>query len=519
FLPSAPAAAATPAEPDQPYLSPALEHGAGRRVHFEVHGCQMNVNDTEVAWAVLQEAGYARAGGLHDADVVLLVTCSIREGAEQKIWNKLDNFRRLKASRNYAGAQFKVGVLGCMAERLKHRLLEAEAGVDLVAGPDSYRHLPRLLAQPTEHGAAVHVLLSLDETYADVRPVRLDPHAPTAFVTVMRGCDNMCTYCIVPFTRGRERSRPLTSVVAEVRRLAAQGVREVTLLGQNVNSYRDLSGGGGCSEETRLASGFSTVYRPRAGGTRFAELLSAVADVDPEVRVRFTSPHPKDFPDEVLRVVAERPNVCSCLHLPAQSGSSRVLAAMRRGYTREAYLALVRHARRAVPGVAFTSDFIAGFCGESEADFEDTLSLLREVRYHYCYLFAYSRREKTRAHHRLTDDVPADEKQRRVARLTRLYRELVLDVNRAQLGQRQLVLLERASRRSPRFLIGRNDANVKVIVPREHGTLALAAGQYAAVEVVDCSSEVLHAVPLERTTLQEFHRQHGATVSAAVAAS
>ena len=399
-----------------------------------------------------------------------------------------------------------------MAERLRRRLVEADVGVDLVAGPDSYRHLPRLLAQPEDAGAAVHVQLSLEETYADVQPVRLDPHAPAAFVTVMRGCDNMCTYCIVPFTRGRERSRPLDSVVAEVRRLSESGVREVTLLGQNVNSYRDTSRarGGAGDEATRLAAGFSTVYRPKTGGTRFADLLSAVADVDPEMRVRFTSPHPKDFPDEVLRAIAERPNVCSCLHLPAQSGSSRVLASMRRGYTREAYLSLVRRARRLVPGVALTSDFIAGFCGETEAEFGETLSLMRQVGYQYCFLFAYSRREKTRAHHRLVDDVPPAEKQRRVAEMARLYRAMAQQLNARQVGGTQLVLLERPSPRSAGALLGRNDANVKVIVPaRALPGAPLAAGQYVAVEVTGSSSEVLHGRPLERTTLQEFARQHG----------
>ncbi|XP_043219238.1 mitochondrial tRNA methylthiotransferase CDK5RAP1-like [Amphibalanus amphitrite] len=511
FVAGSAAPAAPPpegAELPVPLGATELEHGLGRRVLFVVHGCQMNVNDTEVAWAVLQQAGYQRAENISEADVVFIMTCSIREGAETKIWNKLENYKRLKASKGYTGSQFKVGVLGCMAERLRQRLVEADVGVDLVAGPDSYRHLPRLLAQPEDAGAAVHVQLSLEETYADVQPVRLDPHAPAAYVTIMRGCDNMCTYCIVPFTRGRERSRPLDSVVEEVRRLSEQGVREVTLLGQNVNSYRDMSGSRNSAKATRLAAGFSTVYRPKTGGTRFADLLSAVADVDPEMRVRFTSPHPKDFPDEVLRVIAERPNVCSCLHLPAQSGSSRVLADMRRGYTREAYLELVRHVRRMVPGVALTSDFIAGFCGETEADFEETLSLMREVGYQYCFLFAYSRREKTRAHHRLVDDVPPAEKQRRVAEMARLYRAMAQQLNTRQVGSTQLVLLERPSPRSPDSLLGRNDANVKVIVPRRWAGAPLAAGQYVAVEVTGASSEVLHGRPLERTTLQEFARQH-----------
>ncbi|XP_069035546.1 mitochondrial tRNA methylthiotransferase CDK5RAP1 isoform X3 [Lepisosteus oculatus] len=332
------------------YFPEASLSGDGRKVYFETYGCQMNVSDTEIAWSILQRRGYLRTKDPSQADVILLVTCSVREKAEQTIWNKLRQLATLKQKRPKTQSPLKLGVLGCMAERLKTELLEREKLVDVLAGPDAYRDLPRLLS--VAHGGlrASNVLLSLEETYADVMPVHRTPQGHSAFVSVMRGCDNMCSYCIVPFTRGRERSRPIASILEEVRLLLDQGVREVTLLGQNVNSYRDtsvqqLSG----VEPTRRSRGFSALYRDRQGGLRFADLLDRVSLVDPEMRVRFTSPHPKDFPDEVLQLIQERGNICKQIHLPAQSGSSRVLQAMRRGYTREAYLELVAHIRGIIP--------------------------------------------------------------------------------------------------------------------------------------------------------------------------
>nr|XP_015220193.1 PREDICTED: CDK5 regulatory subunit-associated protein 1 isoform X6 [Lepisosteus oculatus] len=419
----------------------------------------------------------------------------LREKAEQTIWNKLRQLATLKQKRPKTRSPLKLGVLGCMAERLKTELLEREKLVDVLAGPDAYRDLPRLLS--VAHGGlrASNVLLSLEETYADVMPVHRTPQGHSAFVSVMRGCDNMCSYCIVPFTRGRERSRPIASILEEVRLLLDQGVREVTLLGQNVNSYRDtsvqqLSG----VEPTRRSRGFSALYRDRQGGLRFADLLDRVSLVDPEMRVRFTSPHPKDFPDEVLQLIQERGNICKQIHLPAQSGSSRVLQAMRRGYTREAYLELVAHIRGIIPEVSLSSDFIAGFCGETEEDHQQTVSLLRDVQYNMGFLFAYSMRQKTHASRRLQDDVPLEVKQRRLEELITVFREEASKVNAGLIGSAQLVLVEGESKRSATELCGRNEGNLKVIFPRQEVptnpsspcTAAISPGDYVLVKVQYC---------------------------------
>ncbi|NXK32825.1 CK5P1 protein, partial [Piprites chloris] len=493
------------------------------KVYLETYGCQMNMSDTEIAWAILQRSGYARTKELDEADVVLLVTCSVREKAEQAIWNRLQHLKALKARRQQARAPLRIGILGCMAERLKEEILHREKLVDIVAGPDAYRDLPRLLAVAESGQQAANVLLSLDETYADILPVQTSAGGTTAFVSIMRGCDNMCTYCIVPFTRGRERSRPIASILQEVRMLSDQGVKEVTLLGQNVNSYRDLSEVQFQSAAAPgLSRGFSTVYRTKPGGLRFSHLLDQVSRIDPEMRIRFTSPHPKDFPDEakpsgtspghlpqVLQLIQERHNICKQLHLPAQSGSTRVLEAMRRGYTREAYLDLVHHVRDSIPGVSLSSDFIAGFCGETEEDHQQTVSLLREVRYNVGFLFAYSMRQKTRAYHRLQDDVPADVKRRRLEELIATFREEAATANTALVGQDQLVLVEGPSKRSASELCGRNDGNIKVIFPdaeledaADCGSPERARpGDYVVVKVTSASSQTLRGVPLCRTTL------------------
>jgi len=331
-----------------PYVSDADVSGHGRKVFFDVHGCQMNFNDVEVAWSILKSVGYEKAEAVNKADVILIMTCAIREGAEQKIWNKLRNYKHLKKSKQ--NTQLKVGVLGCMAERLKKKMLEKEKLIDLVMGPDSYRDLPRLLAITNSGEKTVNVLLSHEETYADIMPVSLSQNRLSAFVSITRGCDNMCSYCIVPFTRGIERSRPMSSILEEVKALSQQGVKEVTLLGQNVNSYCDTSGSTISykssleeNEATHLAEGFKTIYKPKVGGIRFADLLHGVSEIDPEMRIRFTSPHPKDFPDEVISLIKERHNICRQIHLPAQCGSTRVLNVMRRGYSRETYIKLVSY--------------------------------------------------------------------------------------------------------------------------------------------------------------------------------
>ncbi|XP_063152869.1 mitochondrial tRNA methylthiotransferase CDK5RAP1 isoform X1 [Candoia aspera] len=494
-----------------PYLGPISLADSPQKVYLETYGCQMNVSDTETAWAILQQSGYQRTSSLAEADVVLLVTCSIREKAEQTVWNRLRTFTALKAKRQCSQGPLRIGILGCMAERLKEKILDQEKLVDIVAGPDAYRDLPRLLAVAESGQRAANVLLSLDETYADVLPVHLSPGATTAFVSIMRGCDNMCSYCIVPFTRGRERSRPLASILQEVQMLSDQGVKEVTLLGQNVNSYRDTSEVQFLSMASpQLSRGFRTVYKAKKGGLCFAELLDRVAAVDPEMRIRFTSPHPKDFPDEVFEVMRERHNICKQVHLPAQSGSSRILEAMRRGYTREAYLDLVYHLRDYLPGVTLMSDFITGFCGETEADHLQTLSLLREVRYNLAYIFAYSERQKTRAFHRLPDDVSPEVKHRRLQELNVVFREEAARLSAATVGQVQVVLVEGPSKRSPLELWGRNDGGIKVIFPDvamrdgadEASAVRAQPGDYVLVKISSASSLTLKGTPLCRTMLR-----------------
>ncbi|KAL6111331.1 cdk5rap1 [Pungitius sinensis] len=494
------------------YLSEDLLVGNSRKVYFETYGCQMNVNDTEIAWSILQRKGYLRTVDLREADVVLLVTCSIREKAEQTIWNRLRQLTAMKKRRLKSHAPMKIGILGCMAERLKTELLEREKLVDLLAGPDAYRDLPRLLAVADGGLQASNVLLSLEETYADVMPVHHAPQGNAAFVSIMRGCDNMCSYCIVPFTRGRERSRPVHSVLEEVCMLSDQGVKEVTLLGQNVNSYRDTSEEQFCgSDPTKLSPGFNTVYRAKQGGLRFSDLLDRVSRIDPDMRIRFTSPHPKDFPDEVLHLIAERGNICNQIHLPAQSGSNEVLKAMRRGYTREAYLHLVGNIKRIIPDVSLSSDFISGFCGETEEDHQQTLSLIREVGYNVGFLFAYSMRKKTHAAHRLQDDVPPEEKRRRLEECITAFREEAAKVNAALIGSTQLVLVEGESKRSAKDLCGRTEGNMKVIFPKEDvavqpsalDTASVHAGDYVLVKILSSSSQSLRGRALRHSSLSD----------------
>lgn len=506
-----------------PYVAVEDVSGHGRKVYFEVHGCQMNVSDVEVTWSVLKSVGYEKTQDIKEADVILLMTCAIREGAEQKIWNKLTNFKYLKKRREESGNPIpvKIGVLGCMAERLKKEMLEKEKAIDMVMGPDSYRDLPRLLAITQTGDRAVNVLLSQEETYADIMPVSLTQNRVSAFVSIMRGCDNMCSYCIVPFTRGRERSRPIPSILEEVRTLSGQGIKEITLLGQNVNSYCDtsetahpgISVNSNAQDASHLSEGFQTIYKPKKGGLRFATLLEHVSEIDPDMRIRFTSPHPKDFPDEVLSLIQDRHNICKQIHLPAQSGNSRVLEIMRRGYTRESYLKLVHHIRAVIPRVSFSSDFIAGFCSETEEEFQDTLSLMDTVQYNSCFIFPYSLREKTPAHRDLKDDVPKDIKLARLARMSETFRRHALARNSAQIGEKQVVLVQGRSFRSASDLAGRNDGNTKVIFPLKPLSSAAITegssvrreprpGDYVEVEITGASSQVLLGTPVALTTLQ-----------------
>jgi len=488
-----------------------------QNVYFEVYGCQMNVSDTEVVYGILSKTDrFHRVHSEHQADIILIMTCSIREGAETKIWNRLKNLRSLKQQKR----SLKIGILGCMAERLKETIVHKEKIVDVICGPDAYRTLPTLLDDSNKMGSvAMNVQLSLDETYADISPLKLNSSSKSAFVSIQRGCDNMCTFCIVPFVRGRERSRPIASICDEIRTLAELGYKEVTLLGQNVNSYRDTSETSHVIDATKtdakiLSKGFKSNVKVKAGGRRFSDLLEAVSLIDPEMRVRFTSPHPKEFPDELLVLMKERGNICKQIHLPAQSGSSTCLERMRRGYTREAYLDLVDRIREIVPNVALSSDFIAGFCGESDEEHRDTVSLLDRVRFSFCFAFPYSMRQKTKAFHRFKDDVPDEVKSKRHMEIIETFRKGAELLNKSRIGQVHLVMVEGESRRSSDDFAGRNDHNTTVIFGKRElpvggsdcGAVRMPlVGDYVACRIGGASSQTLRAEPLYITSLQEFY--------------
>lgn len=506
--------------------------GNGRSVYIETKGCQMNVADSEVVRALLYKAGFTLTASQEDSDVVLINTCAIRDKAEQKVWQFLRNLRGQEKKRRPKQRRKIVGLLGCMAERLKSSLLtSSERLVDAVVGPDAYRSLPLILASIAngQPGAVGYNVQLSAETYGDITPMRESESKSSAFVAIARGCNNMCSFCIVPYTRGPERSRPVTSIVNEVLKLSEEGCREVVLLGQNVNSYNYLSPEKATQDEgdtSRMprVKGFGRVFSP-ISGVRFPELLNKVADVNPEMRIRFTSPHPKDFPDELLDVIATRSNVCKQVHMPAQSGSSAVLARMNRRYTREAYIDLVDHIREVVPGVALSSDFIAGFCGETEEDHRATLSLLRHARYEHGFFFAYSKRDGTAAARRLDDDLPLEIKQRRLRELLDTFHLLAKQKNVEEEVDREsihCVLVEGLATRVPQIWpqgsvawTGRTDTNKRVVFKDQDVPLSLArsetrvniqTGEYYAVKVVDATSLTLFAEPIARTSLSEFHR-------------
>lgn len=380
-----------------PYLDSNVLDGEGRKVYIETYGCQMNVNDTQIASKILEDHNYQVVASVDDSPHhIFLMTCSIREGAEQRIFTRLHQLNKMRI---HSDSLKSIGLLGCMAERLKTRLLESKnSKVDIICGPDAYRDLPKLIAVNRLSGMnAVNVLLSLDETYPDVIPSFQSSLTKSAFVSIMRGCDNFCTYCIVPFTRGKERSRPIESIVEEVKiAVNSNGIKEITLLGQNVNSYRDTTSlDSDASTEVNMSPGFKTIYKPKSGGLTFDRLLDSVARVNPDVRIRFTSPHPKDFPDSVLHVIKNHRNICKCIHLPFQSGSDAVLDRMHRGYTQKSYLDLVTRIKDMFgdDGIAFSTDIICGFCGETEEDHQETLHVVNTVKFNYAYIFAYSMRE------------------------------------------------------------------------------------------------------------------------------
>ncbi|KAG0054812.1 CDK5 regulatory subunit associated protein 1 [Gryganskiella cystojenkinii] len=514
-----------------PYLSvQGRKLGAGAKYFVEVYGCQMNVNDTEILMAIMNGAGYTKAEDQEEADIVFLVTCAIRENAETRIWNRLADLKRKKLGPLKDRAPL-VGVLGCMAERLKDKLLDSDKMVDLVCGPDAYRSIPHLLSisETTRQGVA-NVMLSADETYADIVPMRIAPESFSAHLSIMRGCNNMCSFCVVPFTRGNERSRAIDSILQEVKQLSDQGIKDLTLLGQNVNSYRDTSGDG-----VQLAAGigaelsnpgFNTIYKRKDGGMRFTELLDHVSQIDPEMRIRFTSPHPKDFPTALLHLMAERPNICSQIHMPAQSGSTAVLSKMRRGYSREAYFELVDNIRSIVPGVALSSDFITGFCGETEADHLDTMDLMRRVEYEMAYMFMYSRREGTHAGRRLQDDVPEDVKLRRLQDIIGVFHKGAENRFQARIGSPsgECVLVEGRSKRDKNRWVGRADGGFKIIFDDDliqpsiasaltssstsetAGRVPIKLGDYVQVMTTASTSTSFQGKAIARTTLTEFSR-------------
>lgn len=423
-----------------------------KKLFIETYGCQMNVADSEVVAGIMAGEGYELTDELKAADLILVNTCSVREKAEQTVRNKLANFTHLKRLRPH----LVIGVLGCMAERLKEKLLEEERMVDLVAGPDAYRDLPRLVEQAQASLPAVNVRLSLCETYDGIRPVRLSESSPTAFVSVMRGCDNMCTYCVVPYTRGRERSRDPQSVLEEIRVLQGKGVREVTLLGQNIDSY--LWYGGGAKKDFEKAS-----REARENACRFSGLLSRVAEAFPRMRIRFCTSNPHDMTDDVLDAIASHPNICRYLHLPFQSGSTRILRHMHRGYTREEYLALIDRIRAKLPDCGLTMDVIAGYPTETEEDHRQTLSLMEYVKYDFGYMFKYSERPGTYAARNYPDDVPEEVKQRRLDEIIALQAQHSAWRNAQYIGRECEVLCEGTSKKDAGRLFGRNSQGIVVV--------------------------------------------------------
>ncbi|KAA2243442.1 tRNA (N6-isopentenyl adenosine(37)-C2)-methylthiotransferase MiaB [Chitinophaga agrisoli] len=439
-----------------------------KKFYIESYGCQMNFNDSEIVASILNQEGFGATRNFEEADLVLLNTCSIRDKAEQTVRKRLQEFRKIKQS----NPGLLVGVLGCMAERLKAKLLEEEKLVDMVVGPDAYRTLPALIEEAETGQKAVNVLLSREETYADINPVRLDSNGVTAFVSIMRGCNNMCTFCVVPFTRGRERSRDPYSIIQEATDMFNRNYREVTLLGQNVDSYYWV----GVSPENGQEETIT-----------FASLLEKVALISPLLRVRFSTSHPKDITDDVLHTMAKYENICNYIHLPVQSGSTRVLQLMNRTYTREWYMKKVERIRELLPDCGLSTDIITGFCTETEEDHQDTLSMMEFARYDLAYMFFYSERPGTLAARRYQDDVPEEVKKRRLSEVVELHRRQALESMQKDLGKTFKVLIEGTSKRSEQDLFGRNDQNKVIVFPREH----YEKGQYVQVKVTDCTAATL----------------------------
>ncbi len=447
-------------------VKPVLDNNLPQ-VFIETYGCQMNVSDSEVVLSVLQKCGYALCDKIENADLILINTCSIRDNAEQRIWGRLENFKILKKKKR----TLIVGILGCMAERLKEELLSHQV-VDLVAGPDTYRDLPNLISALTSGDKQINTILSQEETYADISPVRMDQNGVSAFISIMRGCNNMCSYCVVPYVRGAERSRDPESILREARELFENGYKEISLLGQNVDSYH-------------WANPENPTHK-----VSFAELLEMIALINPKLRVRFSTSHPKDMANSVLYTMAMYQNICSHIHLPVQSGSDAILKKMNRKYTRAEYLARVAKIREILPDATISTDMIAGFCGETEEDHQDSLSIMREVGYYTAFMFQYSERPNTKAARQYPDDVPAETKTRRLNEIIALQNELSLKSNQADIGKEFEVLVEGYSKRSKSDLLGRTSQNKVCIFPAGDHKI----GDYVTVKVLSCSSATLKGV-------------------------
>lgn len=440
-----------------------------KKLYLESYGCAMNFSDSEVVASILGQEGYSTTRNVEEANVVLINTCAIRDNAESRVRNRLTELKFHKKN----NPELIVGILGCMAERIKEQLLEEEKLVDLVVGPDAYRTLPDLLSNVGTGQKAVNVLLSREETYGDITPVRLDENGLSSFVSITRGCDNMCSFCVVPFTRGRERSRDPLTIVKECEELFQKGYREVTLLGQNVDSYRFNMTSKGVIKDESIST------------TNFAQLLEMVAKVSPLLRVRFSTSHPKDMTDEVLYTMSRYHNICPYIHLPVQSGNSNVLNRMNRGYSREWYLERIEAIKRIIPGCSISTDIITGFCGETEEEHEDTKSLMQSVGFDLAYMYKYSERPKTLAERKFEDDVPEEVKGRRLEEIIAIQLETALRRNESQIGEIHEVLVEGRSKRSEHDLVGRNRRNSKVVFPNPGN---ISKGSYVYVKLLSCTS-------------------------------
>lgn len=450
--------------------------GIGKKMYIESYGCQMNFSDSEIVASILQKEGYGTTRNVDEADLVLLNTCSIRDKAEQTVRKRLTNFNKMK--RNNPG--MKIGVLGCMAERLKDKLLDEEKLVDMVVGPDAYRDLPNLVKELDEGRKAVNVLLSKEETYADVSPVRLGQNGVSAFVSITRGCDNMCTFCVVPFTRGRERSRNPQTIIEECLDLAERGYKEITLLGQNVDSF--LWYGGGLKKDFEKASDAA-----KASAVDFAMLLRMVAEAVPGLRIRFSTSNPQDMSDDVLYAIAEYDNICNYIHLPVQSGSSRILKLMNRGHNREEYMGLVDRIKKIIPGCGISHDLITGFPTETEEDHQETLSLMDYVEYDFGYMFYYSERPNTYAERKMEDDIPLEVKKRRLNDIIEKQQALSFANNKKHIGKVVEVLIEGSSKKSDSDWYGRTGFNTVVVFPKGNEKL----GDFVNVKIEDCTTATL----------------------------